>query len=91
MIKPHNQTFAMVPGSRTTRRSPRDNTPVNLAGELDELASAQGPARRSNAGNDEALTPPEAPTPPLVLPTFEDLFTKFMKVFMEATQSRDRE
>ena len=84
----------MAPGSRTTRRSPRVNTPVDPAGELDELAGAQGPARRSNAKSDkaptEAPTPPEASTPPLVPPTPKNLFTKFMKVFIETTQARDQ-
>ena len=74
----------MAPGSRTTRRSPRVNTPVDPAGELDELAG-QGPARGSNVRSDEAPTPPEASTPLLVAPTSKDLFTKFMKVFMETT------
>ena len=80
----------MAPGSRTTRRSPCVNTPVNPARELDELAGVQGPARRSNAGSNEVLTPPEASTLSLVLLTSEDLFTKFMKVFMETTQARDQ-
>ena len=31
-----------------------------------------------------------ASTPPLVPPTSEDLFTKFMKVFMETTKARDQ-
>ena len=84
----------MAPGSHITRWSPRVNTLVDLARELDELAGAQGPARRSNAESNKALTetptPPEASTPPLVLPTSEDLFTKFMKVFMETTQAREQ-
>ena len=84
----------MAPGSCACR-SPRVNTLVDPAGELDELAGAQGPAKRSNAGNDEAPTeaptPPEASTPPLVPPTSEDLFTKFMKVFMETTQAQATE
>ena len=82
----------MAPRSRACR-SPRVNTPVDPAGELDELASAQGPARRSNTGSDEvpieAPTPPEVSTPPPT-PTSEDLFTKFMKVFMETTQAREQ-
>ena len=82
----------MAPRSRTTRRSPRVNTSVDPAEELDELADAQGPARRSNAGSDEASTeaptPLEVSTPPLVPPTFENLFTKFMKVFMETMQTQ---
>ena len=75
----------MAPGSRTTRRSPRVNPPVDPT-EQDELAGAQG--GRSDANSDEAPTPPEAPTPTLVPPTSEDLFTKFMKVFMETTQAQ---
>ena len=74
----------MAPGSRA-RRSPRINTPVNLAGELDELAGAQSLARRFNAGSNEAPIPPEASTPPFVPPTSEDLFTIFMKVFIKTT------
>ena len=70
-------------------RSARVNTPADAAAELDELAD-QGPARGSNAGSNEALIPPEAPTPPLVPPTSEDLFTKFMKVFIETTQPWDQ-
>ena len=81
----------MAPKS-CARRSTRVNTPVHPAGELDELAGAQGPARRFNAGSDEtpteAPTSPEASTPPHVPLTSEDLFTKFMKVFMETTQAQ---
>ena len=81
----------MAPGSRTCQ-SLCVNTPVDPAGELDELAGAQGLAKRSNAGSDEALTeaptPLEASTPPLIPPTSKDLFTKFMKVFMETTQAQ---
>ena len=81
----------MALGSRAWR-SPCVNTPVDPAGELDELAGTQGPAKRSNAGSDEAPTkaptPPEAPTPPLVPPTSENLFTKFMKVFIESPQAQ---
>ena len=89
----HNQTFAMALGF-CTRRSLCVNTLVNLAGELDELAIAQGPARRSNTKSDKAFTeapiPPEASTPPFVPPISEVLFTKFMKVFMETTQARNQ-
>ena len=81
----------MTPGSSTTRWSPCVNTQVNPAGELDELAGAQGPAKRSNAGSNKALTeaftPLEASTPSLVPLTSKDFFTKFMKVFMEITQA----
>ena len=75
----------MAPGSRTTQRSPCVNPPANIPGEQDELASAPG---KSDAGSDEAPTPSEAPTPPLVLLPAEDLFTKFIKVFMETTQAQ---
>ena len=79
----------MVLESCTTRRSYCVNTLVDLAGEQDELVG-QGPAKRSNAGSNEASTeaptPLEASTPPLVPPTSEDLFTKFIKVFIETTQ-----
>ena len=74
------------------RRNPRVNTPVDPAGELDKHAGAQGLARRSHAGSDEAPTeaptPPEAPTLPLVPLSTKDLFMKFMKVFMETTQAQ---
>ena len=72
----------MAPGFRTTRRSPRVNVLADIFGEQDELADAPG---RSNAGSDEALTPPKAPTPPLIPPLAKNLFMKFMKVFMETT------
>ena len=77
----------MAPGSRTTCRSPRVHTPVDPVRELDELAG-QDPARRSNVGNNEALILPEDSTPSLVPPTSKDLFTKFMKVFIETTQTQ---
>ena len=77
----------MAPGSRTTCRSPRVNTLVDFAREVDELAG-QGPARGSNVGTDEAPTPLEASTPPLVPPTSENFFTKFMKVFMKMTEAQ---
>ena len=78
-----------------TYRSPCVNTLIDLAKNLDELANAQGQAKKSNAGSNEAST--KAPTPlealiPLLVPfTFENLFTKFMKMFMETTQARDQE
>ena len=75
----------MAPGFRTTRRSPCVNPPVDIPREQDELAGAPG---RFDADSNEAPTPPEVPTPPLVLPPAEDLFTKFMKVFMETTQAQ---
>ena len=87
----HDQNFAMAPGSYTTHRNPRVNTPVDLVGELDELASASGPAKKSNAGSEKAHIKAsiflEAPTQPLVPLTSENLFIKFMKMFMEITQA----
>ena len=83
----------MASGSRACRSS-YVNTPINPARELDELANAQGPARRSNAGSNksptEALTPSEAFTSALVPPTSKDLFTKFIKVIMEMIQAWDQ-
>ena len=77
----------MASKSRTTRQSPCINPPVNPT-EQDKLAGAQG--GRFNAGSDKAPTSPEAPTLPLVPPPSEDLFTKFIKVFMEMTQAQDQ-
>ena len=78
----------MAPESRA-RRSLCVNLLLNPAGEQDELAGAQGPAKGSNVGSNkafiEAPTPPEAPTLPFVPPPAENLFTKFMKVFMKTT------
>ena len=79
----------MAPGS-CARQSPCNNLLANPTGEQDELASPQSPAKRSDAGSDEAPTPLEAPTPPFVPPT-KDLFTKFMKAFVESTQAWDQE
>ena len=79
----------MAPGSRA-QRSPRNNPPANPTKEQDELVSPQGPAERLDASSDEASTPPEAPTPTLVIPT-KDFFTKFIKAFVESTQVWDRE
>ena len=76
----------MAPESRATCQSPRVTISVDPARELDELAGAQSLVRGSNSGSDEVPTPPEAITPPLV-PPIKDLFTKFMKVFMETMQA----
>ena len=73
----------MAPASRTTRQSPRVNPPANISGNQDELASAP---RGSDASSNEAPILSEAPTWPLVSLPAKDLFTKFMKVFMETTQ-----
>ena len=80
----------MAPGSYAWQ-SPCVNFPANPTGEQDELAD-QGPIRGFNAGSNEALTKAptslEAHTLPLVPPFTKDLFTKFMKVFMETTQAQ---
>ena len=51
----------------------------------------QGLVRGFNAESDEApikvFTSLKAPIPPLILPFIEDLFTKFMKVFMKTMQA----
>ena len=75
----------MAPRSCTTRRSLCVNLLANIHGEQDKLA---GVPRRSDAGSNEALTPLEASTLPLAPPTSENLFTKFMKVFMETIQAQ---
>ena len=75
----------MVSGS-CTRWSPRNNPLADPIGEQNELASPQNPVGRLAAGNNEALTPPEAPIPPLI-PLTKDLFIKFMKAFVESTQA----
>ena len=76
----HNQTFAMALISHTTHWSTCINLPANIPGEQDKLAGA-----RSDTGSNKASTLPEAPTPPLIPSPSKDLFTKFMKVFMETT------
>ena len=90
----HDQTFAITSRSCTCRSS-RINTSVDPAKELDELANAQGPARRSNVGSDEALikapTLLEASILSLVHLISKDLFIIFMKVFMKITQAWDQE
>ena len=70
----------MAPGSRTYQ-SPCVNFLVDLI-EQNELAG-QGPARKSNVGSNEAFIPLEALTLPLVSSPIKDLFTRFMKVFIE--------
>ena len=79
----------MAPESRACW-SPHINTPTDLAGELDELAKAQSPIRESNAGSNkvliEASTPLKVSTPPLVLPSTENLFTRFLKVLIETIE-----
>ena len=71
----------MAPGFYTTRQSPCVNLSTDIPGKQDELAGI-----RSDANSNEALISPEAPTSPFVLPAAKNLFTKFMKVFMQTTQ-----
>ena len=75
--------FTMAPRSRTTQQSSCVNLPTNIPREQDELAGV-----RSNSGSNKAFTSPEAPTPPFVSFFAKDLFTKFIKVFMETTQAQ---
>ena len=70
----HNQTFAMAPGSCACR-SFYVNTLADPTGELDEAPT-------------KTPIPPKALTLPLVPPPAENLFTKFMKVFIETTQAQ---
>ena len=62
-------------------QSPCINPPADISGEQNELADA-----RSDTGSNEALTPSKAPTLSLISPPAKDLFTKFIKVFMETMQ-----
>ena len=73
----------MTLGSPTTHWSPRVNYLVDIPREQDKLAGA-----KSHTGSNEAPTPPKAPIPLVVLPPAKDLFTKFMKVFMETIQAQ---
>ena len=75
----------MAPRSRTTQRSPRVNPPADIPREQNKLAGAPG---KSDANSNKAPTLPEASTLPFVPPTSKNLFTKFMKVFMETTQAQ---
>ena len=73
-----NQIIAITPGSYTCQ-SPRVNPPPDTT-EEDELTSTQGPRRRSN-------TFLKAPTLSFVFSPTDNLFTKFMKVFIETMQA----
>ena len=81
----------MAPGSCITCQSPHINTLANLTEKLDKLAGAQGPIKRSNVESNKAIIPFEASTLPFVLLLAKDLFTKFMKVFIEMTQTQARD
>ena len=72
----------MAPGFCTTQRSPCINLLANIPGKQDELAGA-----KSDTGSNKAFTPPKALTLPLIPPSAGDLFTKFMKMFMETLQA----
>ena len=79
-----------------TQQSPSNNLLADLTEEQDELTGFQGPAGRLDPDSNEALTPLKALTPleALILsfvPSIKDLFTKFIKTFMESTQAWDRE
>ena len=68
--------------------SPCNNLPADFTREQNELAGPQSPAKRSDAGNNKALTPSEAFILSLVPPT-KDFFTKFMKAFVKSIQAWD--
>ena len=76
----------MAPRSCIIRQSLYVNPPANPTGEQNKLAGAQSLAKKSDINSDKALIPSETPTLSLVSPPAEDLFTKFMKVFVETTQ-----
>ena len=79
----------MAPGS-CTYRNPRVNPPANLAGEQDKLTGAQGLAKKSNVRSNKAPTKAlislESLTSPFVPLPAKNIFTRFMKVFIEITQ-----
>ena len=78
----------MAPRFHTTQQSFCVNLPANLIGEQDKLTGVQGPAKRFNIGSNKAPTLFEAPIPPLVLSPAKDIFTKFIKVFIETMQAQ---
>ena len=83
----------MSPGSHT-RWSPCVNLLINFARKQNELADAQGPAKKSNIRRNKAFTKAfpslETPIPPLVLSPTENLFTRFIKVFIKMTLAQDQ-
>ena len=79
----------MAPRSRSWQNL-CNNLLANPTREQDVLANPQSLVKRSDAGSNEAFIPLEALILSLVLLT-KDLFTKFMKAFVESTQAWDRE
>ena len=77
----------MAPGSCTIQKSPCVNLSVYPI-KQDELAGAQDLAGKFNANSNETPTLPEALTPPFVPLYVEDLFTKFIKMFIETTKAQ---
>lgn len=75
------------------RSCTQQNFYVNSLANLTEQDKRTGLdlTKRSNVGNNEALTtletfiPLKAPIPPLVLPLTNDFFTQFMKIFLKST------
>ena len=74
----------MASRSYFIQQSPCVNLSANFI-EENELASQE---KRSNPNNNEATTFLEASTPHLILFLNEDLFTKFIKVFMKIMQAQ---
>ena len=81
MFKPFS--FEIAPESHTNWRSPYINPLIDLLGEQDEPANA-----KSDAGSNKAFILLKPPTPPLIPLPAKDLFTKFMKIFIETTQAK---
>ena len=79
----------MAPGSHV-QQSPCNNLPADFIGEQNKLVSPQDPAKRANAGSDKAPTLLEALTLSFI-PLTKDLFTKFIKAFVESIQAWDQE
>ena len=83
----------MASGS-CTQWNPYNNPPAILTGEQDELANSQGLTKRLNAGNNKApisskaLILSKASISSFILST-KDLFTKFIKAFVESIQAQD--
>ena len=64
------------------------NFEANISGKQDELAGSQGLAERSYIRSHAAYTFLEAPILPFIFPLTKNLFTKFIKVFIEITQAQ---
>ena len=66
----------------------RRNLCINLLTNVIEQNKLAGTQKRSNASSNEFFTLLKPSIPTLVLLPAKDLFTKFMKMFMEITQAQ---